>query len=409
MIYILSAVIVLLIIILSIVLNRLYSLKIKYSTIGNKEKTSEQDFKKIWARFDELLVDMISIHNYGLGGIPIGRENEFYQMALDRACELVNSLRGSIMIYNQNENFLEIVSAKGITEELVKNIKLKPGQGIAGRAFEKGEIIFVTDPKKNPNYNGFLGYDEQTEPFVSIPLKIKGNTIGVINVHLPKDKTSFSDWELKFLTILSDQISIVAENVKLYQSIEKFYIQLVETLAKIIDAKDSYTSDHAMRARERAVKLALKLNVPQSMIRTIEYAALLHDMGKIGIDEKIITKPGKLTEEEYKQMKKHPEIAYQILSPIEFLTPVSKIVLYHHEWYNGMGYPDGLKGNEIPLGSRIVSVIDAWDAMTSDRPYRKALPREVAIDELKKGAGKQFDPEVVKAFLELIEEDNLSN
>lgn len=409
MIYILSAVIVLLLVILSIVLNRLYNLKIKYSTFGDKKKTSEQDFKKIWARFDELLVDMISIHSYTLSGIPIGKENEFYQMALDRACELVNSLRGSIMIYNKNEGFLEIVSSKGIIEELVKNIKLKPGQGIAGRAFEKGEIIFVTDPKKNPNYNGFLGYDEQSEPFVSIPLKIKGNAIGVINVHLPKDKTSFSDWELKFLTILSDQISIVAENIKLYQSIEKFYIQLVETLAKIIDAKDSYTSDHAMRARQRAVNLALKLNVPQSMIRMIEYAALLHDMGKIGIDEKIITKPGKLTKDEYEEMKKHPEIAYQILSPIEFLMPVSKIVLYHHEWYNGMGYPDGLKGDEIPLGSRIVSVIDAWDAMTSDRPYRKALPKEVAIEELKKGAGKQFDPQVVKAFIELIEEDNLSN
>ncbi|MEF3279666.1 MAG: HD domain-containing protein [Elusimicrobiota bacterium] len=405
MIYLLVSIIFFLLIILFIVLNRLYHLKLISLKL---KKPSDSNFKKIWSKFDELLLDMITIHNYGINGVPSGQEGEFYKMAVEKACDVVNSERGSIMIYDKDENILRITASCGISDELVKTVKLKPGEGIAGRAFGKGEIIFVTNPQKNPDYDRFLGYDEQTEPFVSIPLKIKGNPIGVLNIHLPKGKNSFSDWELKFLTILADEISVMAENISLYQSIEKFYIQLVETLARIIDAKDAYTSDHATRARERASKLALKLNIPQSMIRTIEYAALLHDMGKIGIDEKIITKPGKLTDEEYRQMKKHPEIAYQILSPIEFLSPVSKIVLYHHEWYNGMGYPDGLKGEEIPLGSRIVSVIDAWDAMTSDRPYRKALSKETAIAELKKGAGIQFDPKVVESFIELLDEEDLS-
>jgi len=405
MVYALLSVIALLLIVLFIVLNRLYNLKLHF--IKNK-KSSVPDIKKIWGKFDELLVDMIAIHNYGMSGIPKGKEDDFYKMALDRACDIVDSQRGSIMIYNPNDNYLYIVADKGINKELVESVKLRPGDGIAGRAFEKGEIIFVTNPQKNPNYDKFLGYDEQMDPFVSIPLKIGGKSKGVLNVHLPKNKNSFTDLELKFLTILADEISVMVENIGLYQSIEKFYIELVETLARIIDAKDSYTGDHATRARERAVKLARKLNVPQKMLRTIEYAALLHDMGKIGIDEKILTKPGKLTEEEYNQIRKHPEIAYDILSPIEFLSPVAKIILYHHEWFNGMGYPDGLKEEEIPLGSRIVSVIDAWDAMISDRPYRKALSKETAIDELKKGAGKQFDPNVVEAFLSLIEEEELS-
>ncbi len=404
MIYFLVSIIIFLIVILYIVLNRLYNIKLLYQD----KKQREPDFKKVWRKFEELLTDIKAIHNYGMSGVPIGEEGEFYKLSLDKACDIVDSQRGSIMIYSRNEDALIIKAARGISPFLVEKVKLKPGEGIAGRAFEKGEVIFVTNPEKNPDYDKFMGYDEQTEPFVAIPLKNQGNSVGVLNVHLPKNKTSFSDLELKFLTILADEISVMIENINLYQSIEKFYLELVETLAKIIDAKDSYTGDHAARARERALKLAKKLNVPEKMVKNIEYAALLHDIGKIGIDEKIITKPGKLTEEEYAIMKRHPEIAYEILSPIEFLSPVARIVLYHHEWYNGMGYPQGLKGDEIPLGSRIVSVIDAWDAMISDRPYRKALSKEQAIDELKKGAGKQFDPKVVEAFIELIEEEELS-
>jgi HD-GYP domain-containing protein (c-di-GMP phosphodiesterase class II) len=405
MVYLLLSIIVFLLIILFIVLSRLYDLKL--ASLKTK-KTSQPNLKKILPKFDELLLDMMAIHNSGLNGIPAGRENDFYKMALDRACDIVDSDRGSVMIYNNDDKFLHIVAARGISNSLVESIKLKSGVGIAGRAFEKGEIIFVTNPERNPDYDRFMGYDEQSEPFVAIPLKIKGNSIGVLNIHLPKTKNNFTDLELKFLSILADEMSIMAENIGLYQSIEKFYLELVQTLARIIDAKDSYTGDHAVRARERAVRLAKKLNVPEQIIKNIEYAALLHDMGKIGIDEKIITKPGKLTDDEYSQMKKHPEIAYQILSPIEFLSPVAKIILYHHEWFNGMGYPDGIKGDEIPLGSRIVSVIDAWDAMTSDRPYRKALKREDAIEELKKGSGKQFDPKVVDAFFKLLEEEDLS-
>jgi HD-GYP domain-containing protein (c-di-GMP phosphodiesterase class II) len=143
------------------------------------------------------------------------------------------------------------------------------------------------------------------------------------------------------------------------------------------------------------------MGLPDQMIRYVEYAALLHDIGKIGIDEAILLKPGKLTPEEYEQMKKHPIIGHQILSPVKYLGPVAQMVLYHQEWYDGRGYPEGLKGEEIPLGSRIVAVLDAWDAMTSDRPYRKALGREIALGELKKGRGTQFDPKVVDTFLNL--------
>ncbi len=182
---------------------------------------------------------------------------------------------------------------------------------------------------------------------------------------------------------------------------EEFYLEMVKTLARAVDSKDSYTHEHSERASVKARRLAARLGVEEPAARYVEYAALLHDIGKIGIDEAILLKPGKLTPEEYEVMKKHPIIGHQILSPVKYLGPVAEMVLYHQEWYNGQGYPEGLSGDRIPIGARIVAVIDAWDAMTSDRPYRKALSRDIAISELKRGAGTQFDPMVVEAFLEI--------
>jgi HD-GYP domain-containing protein (c-di-GMP phosphodiesterase class II) len=184
---------------------------------------------------------------------------------------------------------------------------------------------------------------------------------------------------------------------------EEFYLEMVKTLARAVDSKDSYTHEHSERASVKARRLAARLGVAGTAARYVEYAALLHDIGKIGIDEAILLKPGKLTPEEYEVMKKHPIIGHQILSPVKYLGPVAEMVLYHQEWYNGQGYPEGRKGEEIPIGARIVAVIDAWDAMTSDRPYRKALRRDVAISELRRGAGTQFDPQVVEAFLAIEE------
>jgi len=382
-------------------LSRLYKIDLD----KDEDKKGKSDVNDSWAKFDELLSSLIVIHNLGVIGTGKTKKHEFFQIVLDNACDIVDATRGSIMIYDEKTKELKIAASRGLSQELIENVHIKPGEGIAGRAFEKGEIILVTNPEQNPQYKDFKGYDEQTEPFISLPLKIQEKIYGVLNIHLPKGRSGFSDYDLKFLNILCGQSAITVENIKLYESVENFYLEMVQTLARIIDAKDSYTGDHALRARNRAVKLAKALNMPDQMVKYIEYAALLHDIGKIGIDPRILLKPGRLSPEEYDEIKKHPMIGYQILSPIEFLAPVAQMVLYHQEWYNGSGYPEGLKGEEIPIGSRIVATIDAWDAMTSDRPYRKALNSDIAIEELKKGAGTQLDHKVVDAFLKLEEEE----
>ncbi len=399
MIYLLSLAVVILLFIIGALLRRLYDLRLEKPSA--EAGGAEVSLKTTWAKFDELLTSLLTIHEIGIVNAGTIKKEEFYQTVLESACELINSPRGSLMIHDAQHDELTIAAARNISRDVIESTRIKPGLGIAGRAFQTGETIFVTDPAQSNQYKDFIGKEEQKDPFIAIPLKLKDKPFGVLNLHLSREKESFTDYDLKFLTLLAGETAITLENIKLYESLENFYLEMVQTLARVIDAKDSYTGDHAGRARQKARRLAEELRMPEKMLRYVEYAALLHDIGKIGIDGAILSKPGKLTTEEYEEIKKHPAIGYQILSPIHFLGPVAQMVLYHQEWFNGLGYPEGLKGEEIPLGARIVATIDAWDAMRSDRPYRKALSTEIAEDQLIKGSGRQFDPEVVKAFLKL--------
>lgn len=397
--YLLSAVIVGLLFIIGALLRKVYDLRVDRPAA--ETGGADLSLKTTWGKFDELLTSLLTIHEIGIVNAGQIKKEEFYQTVVESACDLISSPRGSLMIHDARTDELRIAASRNISKEVIETTRIKPGLGIAGRAFQTGETIFVTDPAQSSQYKDFIGKEEQLDPFIAIPLKLKDKPFGVLNLHLSREKESFTDYDLKFLTLLAGETAITLENIKLYESLENFYLEMVQTLARVIDAKDSYTGDHAGRAQQKARRLAEELRMPAQMVRYVEYAALLHDIGKIGIDGAILSKPGKLTNEEYEEIKKHPAIGYQILSPIHFLGPVSQMVLYHQEWFNGMGYPEGLKGTEIPLGARIVATIDAWDAMRSDRPYRKALSTEIAEDQLVKGSGRQFDPDVVQAFLRL--------
>ncbi len=185
------------------------------------------------------------------------------------------------------------------------------------------------------------------------------------------------------------------------------YIQTIGALAEAIDAKDAYTRGHSERVAVYASRIAREMNLSKELIERTYFAGLLHDVGKIGIPDAIITKPERLNDEEYEQIKRHPEIGARILEPVEFLREVAPCVRHHHEWYDGCsaGYPERLAGDRIPLPSRVIVVADTVEAMTSDRPYRKALPLDVVVREMHKYSGTQFDPVVVAAFLKLLDEE----
>jgi HD-GYP domain-containing protein (c-di-GMP phosphodiesterase class II) len=186
-----------------------------------------------------------------------------------------------------------------------------------------------------------------------------------------------------------------------YIDMQDVYLSTVTALATSIDAKDPYTKGHSDRVNQYTLKMARQLKLPEDQLDMLQYMSLLHDIGKIGIKDSVLNKPGKLTEEEFDEIKKHPEVGYRIISEIKYLSKSAEVVRHHHERYNGMGYPSGLIGEKIPLGSRIISVADAYDAMTTERPYKKAMTHEEALLELNRCSGTQFDPRVVKAFIEV--------
>lgn len=192
---------------------------------------------------------------------------------------------------------------------------------------------------------------------------------------------------------------------KLYIDMKEVYMETIQALSKTIEAKDAYTCGHTTRVQEYAVKLAQTMGLKNKQIENIKIAALLHDIGKIGIDDNILKKPDRLTDREFEDIKKHPSIGAEIIKDVDFLKEIVNIVKHHHERYDGNGYPAGLTGKDIPTESAILAVADAYDAMTSDRPYRKALPTELAIDEIKRSAGKQLHPELSNVFVEIIKKE----
>ncbi len=370
--------------------------------LSQMEKRQEQVLS-----LEKLISFLTEIQELGINTTPLENQQEIYQKMLNLAARLVNSDKGTLLIFDEDTNEMKLVAKIGIDlpQEFANP---RSGhilrEGFAGKILQEGKAIFVEDKEKETR---FLNPEEKKyypRRFGSLPLKAKRGIIGVMNISLENEP--FPGQKISLLNIISNQAAITLENVELYQNLQIFYFETVQTLSRAIDAKDAYTWEHADRSRKYARAIALEMNLPEIMGRNIEYAALLHDVGKIGIEESILGKPGALTSEEKETVRKHPSIGRKLLAPISLLAPVVPMILYHHEWYNGQGYLEGLKGDDIPIGARIVALIDAWDAMTSDRPYRKAMPKEKAIEEIKKSTGTQFDPQVVAAFLRILEKEN---
>jgi putative nucleotidyltransferase with HDIG domain len=235
-------------------------------------------------------------------------------------------------------------------------------------------------------------------------LTMASRTIGYIAAISFSPNRSFDEGQRKLLSIVSDRAAAAIENAKLYENLKATFSQTIKGLANAIDKMDRYTAGHSIRVAAYAQLLAIKLGLPEEQVEIVRQAALMHDIGKIGCVMNL-NKPGILTDREYDAFKRHPGFGREILEPIEFLSPLIPGVHFHHERWDGQGYPLGLSAQEIPLIARIISVADAYDAMTSDRAYRRALPHAVTTNEITNCAGRQFDPEVSREFVQAIEQE----
>lgn len=262
--------------------------------------------------------------------------------------------------------------------------------------------FWVTDSRKDSSLTSLPPMRLLIHPIVLDSGKTCGALVLVRDIH----KKEFTTGDIRLLGMLAGHASIITLNHDLYLEMKQLLFSMVQSLSDAIEAKDSYTRGHTQRVSEISIAIGAALQLPAQGLEHLKWGSILHDIGKIGIPEQLLTKPAKLTDDEYAVMKKHPEIGYQIMNHIVPLREALSGVLHHHERFDGKGYPFGLRGTEIPLYGRILAVADTYDSMTSTRSYRKARTHEFAIDEIRRVSGEQLDPEIVGLFMHMIERDD---
>ena len=270
-------------------------------------------------------------------------------------------------------------------------------RGIVDWVARHGESVLANDVRRDPRYFPLF---PQTRSELCVPIKDGEKIIGGINVESDRPN-AFSENDLLALEALENQLAIVIRNARLHQELKDAAIEMITMLARVIEERDAYTAEHCEQVAELAIAVGRRFGLSPKRLEQLRYAALLHDVGKVGFTDGILTKPGKLTEAEWAEVHKHPTWGRELIASISYLKRAAEIVEQHHERFDGQGYPKGLQGEEILLEARILAVADAYSAMRSDRPYRKALSEEEARQELRENAGTQFDPQVVEVFLQL--------
>jgi diguanylate cyclase (GGDEF)-like protein len=275
-----------------------------------------------------------------------------------------------------------------------------PGRGLISRCLRENGAVLVPDVRREPDYFA-TPVTAATRSELDVPVVLNGRAWGAISVQ-SNEPDAFDEEDVRLLSAVADQLAAALRSASLYEQLERAYLGTAEALSAALEAKDSYTAAHSRSLVERAEGVGRRLALPEADLRTLRYAAVFHDIGKLAVPEAILNKPGPLTEEEFAIVQRHTVVGEQILAPVEFLADVLPLVRGAHARWDGAGYPDGLAGEEIPLGARIVFACDTFEAMTTDRPYRAALPDEEARAELRRAAGTQLDPRVVEALLDVV-------
>jgi putative nucleotidyltransferase with HDIG domain len=331
---------------------------------------------------------------------------------MDSLIELMRAERGFLMLRDSNGKLEERI-ARGIDRSNIDNEEHKVSRTIVEKVVNTSEAILTTNAQEDPRFEKQMSVAAyRLRSILCAPLKIKDRLIGVIYVENRAHAGIFQERELGLITAFSDQAAVAIDNAQLFddlqasnQELQDAYKATLEGWVHALDLRDKETEGHTQRVTILTERLARSMGVGEDELVHIRRGALLHDIGKMAIPDGILLKPGPLTDEERELIKKHPVYAYNMLRQIDFLLPAIDIPHYHHEKWDGTGYPDGLSGENIPFAARIFPVVDVYDALISNRPYRKALPVDEVRAHIKADSGKHFDPQVVDAFMKM---DDLS-
>lgn len=337
------------------------------------------------------------------------------RLALNVVLEQVTARLGvdaaSVLVLNRDLNTLEPIATRGFSGVTALSA-IRLGDGLAGRAALERRMVHSSNlPSEAASERKSTLRSERFVTYYAAPLVARGQVNGVLELFHRVELNPEPQW-LDFLEALAGQTAISVDVVQLFDGLQRSNTELslaydatIEGWSLAMDLRDKETEGHTLRVTELSLLLARRLGFTGPELVQVRRGALLHDIGKIGIPDRILLKPGRLTDEEWIVMRKHPQYAFDMLSPIRYLRPALDIPHYHHERWDGSGYPDGLAGERIPLSARVFAIVDVWDALRSDRPYRAALSREETIRKITTDIGTHFDPNVGEAFLALLAQE----
>jgi PAS domain S-box-containing protein len=330
-------------------------------------------------------------------------------VCLDQITSQLKVDAAAILQLDPHTQFLHYVAGRGFDTPTIKRVWMRLGSGLAGRVAYERHMVSIPDVRTDPEWAEHIVYgDDAFVAYFGMPLVAKGQINGVLEIFHRAPLQPDTDW-LDFFETLAGQVAIAIDNAVLFDDLQHSHTDLalaydttLEGWAQALDLRDKETEGHSRRVTELTMELAQALGIRSAELAHIRRGALLHDIGKLGIPDSVLLKPGPLTDAEWAIMRNHPVYAYQWLANIAFLRPALEIPYCHHEKWDGSGYPRGLRGEQIPLPARIFAMVDVWDAMRSNRPYRQALPVDAVLDHIEGLAGTHFDPAVVVVFLEMM-------
>jgi PAS domain S-box-containing protein len=365
------------------------------------------------AQTERRMQQLTALHNIDKvisGSFDIGL---ILNILLDQVTKQLGVHAAEILIFNPVTQTFRYSAGQGFRTLALQHTNLRLGDGYAGRVVRERQAITIQDLAKNPgelrkssNFSseGFVTY-------VGVPLIAKGQVKGVLEI-FQREELVFDQEQETFLEMLANQAAIAIDSGQMVENLQASNVELmtaydetIEGWSRALDLRDEETEGHTQRVAEMTLHLANQMSFSKKELVNIRWGALLHDIGKIGVPDDILRKPGPLTEEEWVKMRRHPQFAYDMLASIAHLRPALDIPYCHHEKWDGTGYPRGLKGEQIPLSARLFAVVDIWDALTSDRPYRKAWSEEKALSYIRVQAGLHFDPRIVDLFLGMLSEN----
>jgi HD-GYP domain-containing protein (c-di-GMP phosphodiesterase class II) len=329
------------------------------------------------------------------------------EILLNQVIQRLGVHAADVLTFSPVSQSFRFSAGQGFRTQALRHTDLRMGDGYAGQVAVKRQTITIQDLKKN---TGSLARSadfgrEGFQTYIGAPLIVKGQVKGVLELY-HREALNLNQEQSVFLDMLAGQAAIAIDNAQLFEGLQSSnselmmaYDETIEGWSRAMDLRDKETEGHTQRVTELTVRLANSMGFGIEEIVQVRRGALLHDIGKLGIPDEILLKPGPLTEEEWVIMKKHPQFAYDLIAPIVYLRPAIDIPYCHHEKWDGTGYPRGLKGEQIPRAARIFAVVDVWDALSSDRPYRKAWPKEKILEHIRSLSGTHFDPEAVELFL----------